>query len=107
MISPRFELASAADVSAPVPRFVASVNRDYLRIRVAGFDFATEPGAVGIRGEVAAFGERNAEALDRLVYTFGVERSWRDWFLVVMSPKSGLPMSAPSRVSVGCDPRDA
>lgn len=78
-----FRGTTEVDLLAPVLHAVASLNREYGRLRVVGFDFATELGPVGIRGEVAGFEEMNPEDRDRLVYIVGFDRSWSAWSVVV------------------------
>ena len=77
-----FEPAVVADVR-PEPHLLVTLNRDYGRVRVAGFDFATAVGYFGVRGEFAMFDDRDVKGRNRLVYIVGVDRAWREWFLVV------------------------
>ncbi len=59
------------------------LNRLYFRTRVAGADFATELGPVGIRGEAAYFDNTDPANRDHLLYVVGIDRTWGDWFAVV------------------------
>ena len=77
-----FEPAIVFDVR-PEPHLLVTLHRDYSRVRVAGFDFATAVGYFGVRGELALFDDGGAEAFNRLFYIVGLDRAWREWLLVV------------------------
>jgi hypothetical protein len=70
------------DPGGPVPRLAVVLDRHYFRMRVVGFDFASELGPVGVRGEMALVDETDPDDLDRLVYVVGLDRRWGDWFLI-------------------------
>jgi hypothetical protein len=87
------------DPGAPVPRLVVALDRHYFRMRVVGFDFASELGPVGIRGEMAFVDETDPNDLDRLAYVVGLDRRWGDWFLIAQyadriggRPPAGTPV---------------
>ena len=68
---------------AAAPRLLVTLNREYYRVYVLGFDFATELGPLGIRGEAAYSDETDPDDLDRLVYIVGIDRRWKDWFVIL------------------------
>jgi hypothetical protein len=50
---------------------------------VAGFDFASELGPLGVRGEAAYFDQTDPNNLDHLLYVIGVDKTWGDWFAIL------------------------
>lgn len=71
----------AAD--SQTPHALVSLNREYYRVHVAGFDFATEIGPFGVRGEAAYFDQTDRNNLDHLLYIIGVDKAWGDWFAIL------------------------
>jgi hypothetical protein len=69
--------------ASPHPSALVSLNREYYRVRVAGLDFASEIGPVGLRGEAAYFDQTDPDNLDHLLYIIGVDRAWGDWFAIL------------------------
>ena len=65
------------------PHLLVLLNREYHRVRVAGADFASALGPVGIRGELAYFDQTDPSNLDHLLFIVGVDRTWGDWFAIV------------------------
>jgi hypothetical protein len=78
---------------APRPQALISLSREYYRVRVAGADFASELGPVGIRGELGYFDQTDPANLDHLLFVVGVDRSLGDWFVVVQY--AGQKVSGP------------
>jgi hypothetical protein len=60
-----------------------ALGREYYRVRVAGFDFASDLGPIGIRGEAAYFDQTDPNNLDHVLYVVGVDKNWRDWFVIL------------------------
>jgi hypothetical protein len=71
-------LSAALDSSALI-----SLRREYFRLRVAGIDFATQAGLLGIRGEAAYFDQTDPYNLDHMVFVIGADTSWGDWSAIV------------------------
>jgi hypothetical protein len=65
------------------PKALISLNREYYRVRVAGMDFASEIGPIGIRGEAAYFDQTDPLNLDHVLYVVGVDKRWGDWFAIL------------------------
>jgi hypothetical protein len=65
------------------PRAQISLNREYYRVHVAGFDFASDLGPIGIRGEAAYFDQTDPNNLDHALYVLGVDKTWGDWFVIL------------------------
>lgn len=88
----------------PIPTFapssrppaLVSLNREYYRVRIAGFDFASAIGPFGVRGEAAYFDQTNPNNLDHLLYVIGIDKSWGDWFAIVQYAGQKVNGSAPN-----------
>jgi hypothetical protein len=78
-----YRTATGVELGGPAPELVLVLNREYHRVGILGFDFASELGPVGIRGEMALRNETDPDNLDRFVYIVGLDRRWKDWLLVV------------------------
>jgi hypothetical protein len=65
------------------PKAFISLRREYYRVHVAGMDFASEIGPVGIRGEAAYFDQTDPLNLDHVLYVIGVDKHWGDWFAIL------------------------
>jgi hypothetical protein len=65
------------------PRALVYLNREYYRVHVAGLDFATEIGPLGVRGEAAYFDQTDPNNLDHWLYVIGVDKTWGDWFAIL------------------------
>lgn len=63
-------------------RVLISLRREYYRVHVAGVDFASEIGPIGIRGEAAFFDQTDPLNLDHLLFIIGVDKNWGDWFII-------------------------
>jgi hypothetical protein len=96
-----------------------ALDRHYFRMHVAGADFASALGPVGIRGEMAYVDETDPNHLDRFVYIVGLDRRWPEWLVIVqfadriggdqapgtpVFPNLGLRATVLSRVERTIDP---
>jgi hypothetical protein len=70
-------------ISSRPPQALVSLNREYHRVHVAGMDFASEIGRIGIRGEAAFFDQTDPLNIDHLLFIVGVDKHWGDWFAIV------------------------
>ena len=79
----RPDVAIIPNPASERPKTLVSLNREYYRIRVAGVDFASQIGPIGIRGEAAYFDQTDPRNLDHLLFVIGVDKQWGDWFAIV------------------------
>ncbi len=79
----RSDLAPVPDPQPGPPKILVSLSREYHRVRVAGLDFASEIGPVGIRGEAAYFDQTDPLNQDHLLYVVGVDKRWGEWFVIM------------------------
>jgi hypothetical protein len=107
------------ETATPAPRLAVALDRRYFRMRVVGADFASELGPVGVRGEMAFVDETDPGDLDRFVYVVGLDRRWKDWFVIAqyadrigghqaagipVFPNLGLRATVLSRIERTIDP---
>lgn len=72
------------DVFATSPtKAMVSLHREYYRVHVAGADFASEIGPVGIRGEAAYFDQTDPLNMDHVLYVVGIDKRWGEWFAIL------------------------
>jgi hypothetical protein len=71
-------VSTSRDLSALV-----SLRREYFRVRVAGIDFASSIGPLGVRGEAAYFDQTDPNNLDHMIFVIGVDKSWGDWSALI------------------------
>jgi hypothetical protein len=79
----RASISSLSFLPPERPRASVSLNREYHRVHVAGFDFASDLGPIGIRGEAAYFDQTDPSNLDHVLYVVGVDKTWGDWFAIL------------------------
>jgi hypothetical protein len=80
---PFFRSEAALLPGSARPTALISLRREYYRVRVAGLDFASGIGPIGIRGEAAYFDQSDPDNLDHVLYIVGVDKAWGEWFAVL------------------------
>jgi hypothetical protein len=78
----RSALTPSFDTVSVHPQALVSFRREYYRVHVAGADFASGIGPVGIRGEAAYFDQTDPLNFDHLLFVIGVDKNWGDWSII-------------------------